>query len=216
MIQPTPPGAADPFAPYPPTAGDDRAERQSRWLPVFGTISVVVGVLGTCMQGAGAGMAIASDRLLKLGGMDVSPAPKVVQYVGGVQAAVLMLLGITLAVGAIMMLRRNPLGAKLVLFWAVARLTMVVIGLGAALVTLNAQVDWQVTMSSEIRESLRKNPEIREDQLPPIADRAAIEKKAIWWLAGASLAFAIWPFVMSIVMTRENVRRDVASWSRAT
>ena len=216
MIQPTPPGAADPFAPYPPTAGDDRAERPSRWLPVFGTISVVVGVLGTCMQGAGAGMAIASDRLLKLGGMDVSPAPKVVQYVGGVQAAVLMVLGITLAVGAIMMLRRNPLGAKLVLFWAVARLTMVVIGLGAALVTLNAQVDWQVTMSSEIRESLRKNPEIREDQLPPIADRAAIEKQAIWGLAGASLAFAIWPFVMSIVMTRENVRRDVASWSRAT
>ena len=40
----------------------------------------------------------------------------------------------------------------------------------------------------------------------------AAERKALWGLVIASVAFSIWPFVMALVLTRENVRADVESW----
>ncbi len=197
-----------PYEPYP----DDLAARRATWPTAFGVISLVVGVLGTCMQGAGVGMSLASDKIMGLAGMAVSPAPRVVQIVGGTQAAVLMLLGVMLIIGSWLLIMRKPLGARLVKWWAISRLVMVVIGLGALVFTLRAQVEWQVTMSSEIRDSLRGKG-IKEADLPPIADRAAIEKQAMWGVGIASVAFSVWPFVMAIVLTGRKGREDIASWS---
>jgi hypothetical protein len=199
-----------PFEPY----ADDRAARRSSWPMIFGVISLVVGVLGTCVQGFGAAMSMASDKLMKMGGMDVSPAPKSVQYLGGAQAVILMLLGIVLIVGATLLILRRPLGAKLVRIWAFSRLVMVVLGLGAAVLTLKDQVSWQVTMNGEIRESLRKRG-VKDEQLPPIQDADAIGKQALWGLVGASVAFAVWPFVMAIVLTNRRNCEDIASWGSA-
>ena len=207
----TPAPPTSPFEAYP----DDRAIRQSRWPIVFGAISLVVGVLGTCMQGMGAVMAVASDKFMGMMGMSTSPPPEIVKFVGGAQAVILVLLGVLLTTGAAMMLLRKPLGVTLVRTWAIARLVMVVLGLGAAIMTMKAQVEWQITMTSEIRESLRKNPNIKESQLPPIPDREEAERKALWGIAGASAAFAVWPFVMAIVLSRPNVRADVERWRSA-
>jgi len=209
-IPPTEP-TADPFAPYP----DDLAARRSRWSIVFGSISLVYGVLGTCLQGAGAGMSVASDKIMKMSGMEVSPAPTVVQVVGGVQAGVLVILGIVLITGSAMTLLRKPLGVTLMRFWAYARLVMVIVGLVAGIVTLKPQVEWQITMTSEMRESLR-NKGIKEEQLPPIPEREATEQRALWAIAGASLAFAIWPFVIAIALSRANVRADQAAWGQSS
>lgn len=207
-IPPTEP-SSDPFAPYP----DDLAARRSRWPIVFGSISLVYAVLGTCVQGIGAGMSVASDKIMKMSGMEVSPAPKVVQIVGGVQAGVLVILGIVLITGSAMTLLRKPLGVTLMRFWAFARLVMVIVGLVAGIVTLKPQVEWQITMTSEMRESMR-NKGIKEEQLPPIPEREATEQRALWAIAGASLAFAIWPFVIAIALSRANVRADQAAWGQ--
>lgn len=201
--------AATPFEPY----LDDTAARRSSWPMIFGVISLVVGVLGTCMQAFGAVMATASDSLMKMGGMEISPAPKSVQYIGGAQSIVLALLGVLLVVGSTQLILRKPLGATLVRFWAFARLVMVVLGLGSGILIMNDQVAWQVAMNGEIRESMRKGG-MKEEQLPPIQDADAIRGQALWGLVGASVAFSVWPFVMAIVLTNARNREDIASWGR--
>ncbi len=203
-----PPPAADPFAAYP----DDLAARRSRWPVVFGAISLVIAVCGFCVQGFGALGAVFNQQMMAMAGLEVSPPPRIVQVVGGVQAAILATLGIVLVIGSVQLMRRRPAGARLVLAWAVARLVMVVVGLGLAVLTLKPQVEWQVTMTGEIRESLRAKG-MKEEQLPPLQDAAAIERQSIWMLAGASGAFAIWPFTMALVLTGRRSRAEIAQWS---
>lgn len=148
-------------------------------------------------------------------GFTVPPPPSTVVWLTSVQFVILAVLGVMLIVGAAMLLRRNPLGRKLVLAWAIARLVMVVVGLGIAVVTLKPQVDWQTEMVASMREQMRKNPSIKEDQLPPIPERAAAESQALRGIGIASIFFATWPFVMAIVLTRPFVRREVESWSES-
>lgn len=199
-----------PFEPYP----DDRRERQSRWRIVFASLSLVVGVMGFCMQGIGSAMVVFGDRASAAAGFTVPPAPPVVLWITVVQFAVLTVLGVMLIAGAAMLLRRDPRGRTLVLAWAVARLVMVVVGLGAAALTLKPQVEWQTEIVASVREQMRSQPGVREDQLPPIPDRAAAEAQALRGIGVASLFFATWPFVMAIVLTRPFVKDDIDSWRR--
>lgn len=208
-LPPIPP--TSPYEAYP----DDRAARQARWPFVFGAVSLAVGVFGFCMQGAGAAFTGFSQSFMKMGGMDVSPPPDVVRILGLTQAIILCALGIVLIAGAAMLMNRNPLGALLVRVWVVLRLLMVVAGLIAGVLTIKPNVEWQITMTAEIRESLRKNPNIKEKDLPPIPEREDAEKKALWSIIGASLAFSAWPFAMAIVLSRPNVRADIDAWKAA-
>lgn len=208
-VAPPPPPAADPFAAYP----DDLAARRSRWPVVFGAISLVIAVCGFCMQGVGAVGAVFNQQMMAMAGLEVSPPPRIVQVVGGAQASVLAILGIILVVGSVQLMRRRPAGARLVLAWAVARLVMVVVGLGLAVLTLKPQVEWQVAMTGEIRESLRAKG-MKEEQLPPLQDTAAVERQSILMLAIASGAFAIWPFTMALVLTGRRSRAEIAQWSQ--
>ena len=208
-LPPIPP--TSPFEAYP----DDRAARQARWPFVFGGVSLALGVFGFCMQGLGAAFAGFTDSLMKMGGMEVSPPPDVVRVVGITQAVILCALGIVLIAGSALLMNRNPLGATLVRVWVVLRLLMVVAGLVAGIVTIKPNVEWQITMTAEMRESLRKQPGFNEKNLPPIPERADAEQKALWSLLGASVAFSVWPFVMAIVMTRPNVRADIDAWRAA-
>jgi hypothetical protein len=209
-LPPIPP--TSPFEAYP----DDRAARQQRWPVVFGILSLVVGVFGFCMQGAGLVYVGFNQSIMKTAGMEVSPPPEVVRNLGLAQAGILAALGIVLVVGSSMLLLRKPLGALLVKIWAISRLVMVVAGLIAGVMTLKQNVEWQITMTAEIRESLRKNPQIKESQLPPIPEREEAERKALWGIVLASVGFSIWPFVMAIVLTRANVRADVEAWKTPT
>ena len=208
-LPPVPP--TSPFEAYP----DDRAARQARWPFVFGGVSLALGVFGFCMQGLGAAFAGFTDSLMKMGGMEVSPPPDVVRVVGITQAVILCALGIVLIAGSALLMNRNPLGATLVRVWVVLRLLMVVAGLVAGIVTIKPNVEWQITMTAEIRESLRKQPGFNEQSLPPIPEREKAEKQALWSLLGASVAFSVWPFVMALVMTRPNVRADIDAWKAA-
>ena len=208
-LPPIPP--TSPYEAYP----DDRAARQARWPFVFGAVSLAVGVFGFCMQGAGAAFMGFSQSVMKMSGMDVSPAPEVIRILGLTQAIILCALGIVLIAGAAMLMNRNPLGALLVRVWVVMRLLMVVAGLIAGVLTIKPNVEWQITMTAEIRESLRKNPNIKEKDLPPIPEREDAEKKALWSIIGASLAFSAWPFAMAIVLSRPNVRADIEAWKAA-
>ena len=208
-LPPIPP--TSPFEAYP----DDRAARQARWPIVFGSVSLAVGVFGFCMQGAGAAFTGFSQSFMKMGGMEVSPPPEVVRILGITQAIVLCALGIVLIAGSALLLSRKPLGATLVRVWVVLRLLMVVAGLIAGVLTIKPNVEWQITMTAEIRESLRKNPNVKEKDLPPIPERDAAEKKALWSILGVSLAFSAWPFAMAFVLSRPNVRADIEAWKAA-
>jgi hypothetical protein len=199
---------SEPYAPYP----DDLAARRATWPTAFGIVSLVVGVLGMCMQGAAVGMSLGGDKIMGLAGMSISPAPRIVQIVGGTQAIICTLLGVMLIIGSRLLIMRKPLGAQLVKWWAITRLIMVVFGLGAVVFTLRAQVEWQITMSSEIREFARGKG-IKEADLPPIADRELLEKQAMWGVGIASVGFSVWPFVMAIVLTGRKGREDIAAWS---
>ena len=201
---------SSPYAPYP----DDRSERQSRWRIVFGSLSLVVGVMGFCMQGIGAAMVVFGDRASAASGFTVPSAPPTVLWLTVVQFGLLTVLGVMLIVGAAMLLRRDPRGRALILSWVVARLLMVVLGLGAAVLTLKPQVEWQIEIVASVREQMRKDPAIREDQLPPIPDRAEAETQALRGIGIASIFFATWPFVMAIVLTRPFVKAEVDSWRR--
>jgi hypothetical protein len=207
-MPPAPP-AADPFAAYP----DDLAARRSRWPVVFGAISLVVAVCGFCVQGFGAVGSLFTQRMMALGGLEVSPPPRIVQYVGGAQAAVLAILGIVLVVGSVQLMRRRAAGARLVLTWAIARLVMVVVGLGLGLLVMRPQVEWQAVMTGEIRESLRAKG-MKEEQLPPLQDEEALRRQAMIGLAVASAAFSAWPFAMAIVLTSRRSRAEIAAWSQ--
>lgn len=210
-LPPIPP--TSPYEAYP----DDRAAREARWPVLFGWISLAIGVGGFCLQGAGAAFAGLSQSIMKMAGMEISPPPDIVRLLGISQAVVLCGLGIVLIVGALMLVLRKPLGVVLIRAWIVARLIMVLVGLVGGILTIKPNVEWQITMTAEMRESMRKNhPEIKENQLPPIPEREAGEKKALWSIIGASLAFSVWPFAMAWVLSRPHVHADIASWQSPT
>jgi hypothetical protein len=204
-----PPIPNDPFTPY----VDDRAERISRWRIVFGSISLVVAVFGFCTQGALLSSLFANAWMMKRMGIDAPPPPDILVWTGGVQAIILVLLGILLTAGSAMLLARKPLGAKFVLAWAVSRLVMVFVGAAVAVVTIKPQAEWAVELTASMRESFRAQG-FKEEQLPPLIDQAKAESDGIRNIAIFSVAFATWPFVMAIVLTRPKVKEDIARWGR--
>lgn len=202
--------APDSFQPYP----DDLAERRSRWPVVFGAISLVVGVFGTCMQGGLAISIFGGDLMTRMSGLALPAPPQTVRTVGAITAAATVLLGIVLVVGAGLLLARRSIGARLVLAWAVLRLVVVVVSIATGILFLRPQVDWSMELVSSIRDQLREKG-VKEEQLPPLEDRAAVETKSVRSIAIAALAFSLWPFTMAIVLTRPHVRNDLEAWRAA-
>jgi hypothetical protein len=200
--------AADPYAAYP----DDRAARQSRWPVIFGVLSAVYGLFGMCLQGFGAIGSLFSEQLVKMSGFEMPPMPAAMKWAGFAQASVLFVLGIVLIVGSLMLTQRKALGAKLVGVWAVARLVMVVAGLGLGLATLRPNVDYQIESAALMREQMQARPDIPANAIPPIPDREDAEASAIRMLVVFTLVFSVWPIAMLFVLTRGHVRADVESW----
>jgi len=209
MTQATPP--TDPFAPYP----DEGSGPPSSWPLIYGGISLVVAVFGMCMQAFAVAGIFANSAMMGLAGMETTPPPAIIVWTGGAQSIVLCLLGIMLAVGATLLILRKPLGARLVLGWAVARLVMVVVGIILAVVTIKPQSEWAVTLTSEIRDSLRSKG-MKEEQLPPLIDEERAQSDAMRNIAIFSAAFSVWPFAMAWVLTRPRTKADVAAWSQPT
>jgi hypothetical protein len=89
---------------------------------------------------------------------------------------------------------------------------MVVIGFAAAMLTMKANIEWQVVMTGEIRESVRKMGTVKEADLPPLINEAEAQQKTVWAIGGATIAFAIWPLVMGYVLSRPRVKRDLDAW----
>ena len=214
----TPPSAttSDPFAPYNAAArAEDLRERRSRWRVVFPIISLAIGVFGMCFQALFAVQIVFWDAIMSSAGMVLTPPPSIITTVTTAQIALTIPLGIVLIAGSAMLLLRKPLGAKLVMFWAAARLFLVVVGLVTAVITIKPQVEWGVTLAAEMRDEMRKKG-VKEDDLPPLPDEAKAQSDGIRNMAIVSIATATWPFVMAIVLTRRHVREEVASWKQPT
>jgi len=184
------------------------------WPLIFGGISLAIGVFGMCMQGLMGVSMFANEWMMGRMGMRTTPPPEIMKWSAGIQAAIMVPLGILLVAGAAMLLMRRPLGAKLVLWWAVARLVMVFAGLVLGIATIKPQAEWSVTLVAEMRDSLRGQG-MKEDQLPPLIDQAEAESDGVRNIAIFSIAFAVWPAAMILLLTREKARRDIASWTGA-
>lgn len=211
MTDPASRPAIDPYAPYPTTNSN---EPPMRWNIVFGVVSLAVGVLGMCMQAMVVG-SLAIKQILGLFGMEVSSPPALMVWAGGFQAVINTALGVLLIVGSWKLIMRKPAGVRLVRTWVVARLVTVCIGFAATLITIKPQVEWSVTLQGEIREALRKNPQIKEKDLPPLIDQEAAQKQALWSIGIFTAAFAVWPLVMGYVLSRSRVKTDVEAWEAA-
>lgn len=198
-----------PFEAYP----EDGSGRQS-WRLIFGGISLAIGVFGLCTQGLMGVAVFANEWMMSRMGMETTPPPDILKWSAAAQAAVLVPLGIVLIAGSAMLLLRRPLGARLVLGWAVARLVMVVVGLVVAVVTIKPQAQWAVGIVADMRDSFRAKG-VKEEQLPPLIDQAKAESDGIRNIAIASIAFSIWPAAMILVLTRPEVRADIESWQPA-
>jgi len=205
---PTSAPPTSPFEAYP----DGPVPEYQSWPLIFGGISLAIGVFGLCMQGMMGVSVFANEWMMGKMGMQTSPPPEILKWSAGAQALVMVPLGIMLIAGATMLLLRKPLGARLVLWWAVARLFMVVVGLGVGVLTIKPQAEWSVTLVAEMRDSLRKQG-MKEEQLPPLIDQAKAESDGIRNIAIFSLAFAVWPAAMILLLTREKAKRDIASWA---
>jgi hypothetical protein len=182
---------------------------------VFPVISLAIGVFGMCFQALFAVQIVFWDAIMSSAGMVLTPPPSIITTVTTAQIALTIPLGIVLIAGSAMLLLRKPLGAKLVMFWAAARLFLVVVGLVTAVITIKPQVEWGVTLAAEMRDEMRKKG-VKEDDLPPLPDEAKAQSDGIRNMAIVSIATATWPFVMAIVLTRRHVREEVASWKQPT
>jgi len=208
----TPP--ASPFEAYPESYPDDGPRAHQSWPLVFGGISLAIGVFGLCLQGLMGVSVFANDWMMSNMGIETTPPPPIMRWSAGLQAAILVPLGFVLIAGAAMLLVRRPLGAKLVLAWAAARLVMVLVGLGVGVATIKPQAAWSVTLIAEMRDGLRKQGR-KEEQLPPLIDQEKAESDGIRNIAIFSLAFAVWPAAMILLLTRAKAKADIESWKAA-
>lgn len=196
-----------PFEAYP----DDGARANQSWPLVFGGISLAIGVFGMCLQGLMGASVFANGWMMSNMGMQTTPPPAVIVWSAGAQALILVPLGVLLVAGATMLLLRRPLGARLVLAWAVARLVMVVVGLAVGVLTIKPQAEWAVTLVAEMRDGFRKQG-MKEEQLPPLIDQAKAESDGVRNIAIASIAFSVWPAAMILLLTRPKAKADIEAW----
>ncbi|MFM7260932.1 MAG: hypothetical protein ACKO3W_10055, partial [bacterium] len=202
----------DPYAPYPAAdASSELALRQSRWRVIFPAISIVIGMLGMCVQAAFAVQVTFWDAIMSLSGITLTPPPDIIRWTTTAQVALIVPLGILLVAGSAMLFLRKPLGARLVMVWAVGRLLLVIAGFVAAAVTIKPQAEWGLTLAAEMRDEMRKQG-LKEEQLPKLPDAEQAQADGIRNIAIVSVATATWPFVMAIVLTRRHVRAEIASW----
>jgi len=181
----------------------------TKWPTVFGVISIIYGGMGMlCYVFQGAMIAILPTLPeMFRGGVEMPP---ILRITGAIQVIVTFGLGVFMLVGAARLLRRRRSGVAILKQWAVLRLVVLLLGVGAMVLTGPAQIHVQ-------RSTLDFKNKMLEEQ--GRADR--IEKKSdeqLWRLSmiqggAAAVAFAIYPLVLGFYLSRRKVTEELEQWS---
>jgi hypothetical protein len=193
---------------------DEADPRLGRWRVVFPTISVVIGMIGIGVHLGFAAQMLFPEVRERQFGFDLPDPPEIVRNWVVLQSVLLVLIGAMLVAGSALLLRRNPLGARLALAWSVVRLVLVAANIAVGAAAYERQVAWSKDLAKAMRDG-RLEQGVEESALQPLPTDEATRNAFSRQLVVISIASATWPCVMAIVLTRRHVREEVRGWRRS-
>jgi hypothetical protein len=150
-----------------------------------------------------------------LGGMDSVPMPPFL-LVGQVVLLVLVIgSGLLLLVGGIGTLKRRRIGPRCINAWVIIRIVLLFIGIVFMVLTMTANVDWQLATQDSIRDLMRSNGNT-EDQIEkyvPEVDASKMRSTMVTWALVWSGMIATCPIVMGLVLSTKRIRAEWHAWS---
>lgn len=182
----------------------------ARWPTTLGVISLIYGIGGLLCASGYVGSTFFSEALMKLSGIEVT-MPMSLKLQAAAFGVAAFVLGIIMIIGATALLRRRPSGVSLLKFWAVARLTVLVVGLVAGVLTAPAQIQMQRQIIEGRNEIFRQND--MESRVKEPDDRE-IWQKLMLQVSIMTAIFALYPAFLGVHLSRRKVAEEVEQWER--
>lgn len=181
----------------------------TRWPKVLGIISLIYAIGGMlCAIGLGVSIPLAGVGF-RMQGLDIQ-LPQVMTLQAVIFAVLQFILGCMLIVAAAGLLRRVPAGVRWARRWAILRLVLLVLGLGVAIVTGQAQIEFEKQMLNMRREQMRQI-ERDPDSIPEKSDqqiwRGVLLKSLIF-----TGCLAVYPVFLGLFLSRRAVNEEISRW----
>ncbi len=187
---------------------------ESRWPLVLGTISILYASFGILfMLVTLVGVFLGPWLQASLAGMKPVPVPPLLLVGQATLALSGLVLGIILLMGGILTIRRRRRGPKLVSFWVVARLALLLVGVAFAFLTLDLNLKYQERVQDAVVELMRNN-DVPEDQIEAsIPGRGMTRQSMITWTLAFGGILAIYPVIAGLMLSGRGVREELQDWS---
>lgn len=181
-----------------------------RWHVIVGVLGLLYGLGGVLLHLGFLASVLFWKTMMSMAGLGDIEMPRVLVWSGLAQSAVLLVLGVMLAVGSAMLLARRPVGASIMRFWAGARLAMVLVGLVVGVVLTQPQLDFQLEMAERQRSLILERG--GDPSLVPTPDRAQAERQVRWTTGGMALVVAAFPLFVGVLLTNRRKREEIEAW----
>ncbi|HWB18830.1 MAG TPA: hypothetical protein VG711_00900 [Phycisphaerales bacterium] len=184
----------------------------STWPRTIGVISLIYAILGLICTG-GMGLAsVFSEKLMAMGGMNVQ-VPAIVKIRDAGLLGVAFILGILMIAASISLLRRRSFGVKGLKLWAMLRMVLVVLGIGAIVLTANADVQFARAQEQAIDDMSKQG----HKPPPAMFSTKSLSDKELY--AGVIIQrgviagiHSIYPIIIMIILSRRKIADEVAQW----
>lgn len=180
----------------------------TKWPRVIGIISLIYAAGGILCQVGVVVSSLASETLMKMGGMDIE-MPPVLLAVNTALGVVMSFVGLLLLFAAINLLRRRRSGVSLHKQWAVLRLVLMVAGVGVAIVLLPANIELQRSIQEASNEKLREAD--RDDLVQEFSEDKVWRQTIIMTGVGAGVV-TVYPLFIGFYLSRRKIREEVETW----
>jgi hypothetical protein len=177
----------------------------SRWYMIVGVIGAIYGFAGLLFHSCAIFNAAFPAAISGMFGQKTVPMPSAIRFTNLAQSLILFGAGLMLAIGSIMLARRQPRGAALMKGWVVIRLIMLVVGLVLGFVFLQATVDFQMANMEAQREGAPANA-------PGMPSREMMETIFRYFLGGFTVLAAAFPLFVGILLSSRKKKDEIESW----
>ncbi len=198
---------------------DDLAGHQAAWPTVVGIISIIYALFGIFGNGCGALLVWMGGVTLSLVGIDGADIqlPMWIKVVQSVMGLFGIGLAIMLVVGAIGLMRRRASALVVLKLWAVLAIVSTLLGIGIGFVSIEPNVQMQLSMQDAFRDKIRRDGGDPED--PRFADwnkdEETMRRESIRNLAILGAMPIIYPAIIGFLVTGRNRQAQAASWDDA-
>ncbi|MDY7107535.1 MAG: hypothetical protein SYC29_02760 [Planctomycetota bacterium] len=182
----------------------------TKWPKVIGIISLIYAIGGLLCQVGGVGWLLVGVPLFAgMAGVEIE-VPAILIFVMIPQALLGLALGVMLLLGAVNLLRRHRSAVGTLKAWVVLRLILLVIGVGAGILTLPAQI----TLQEQAMEAQVQRAEERGSSIPPgmLPDREALWTRGLIGTAVVTGLAAVYPLFLGFYLSRRKIDDEVAQW----